>query len=463
MRASSSFHAVDARESLSCHALVCEIFARAIRAALGISTLMSRRDVSPKQFATRLGLFYGALFVVYGMHVPYMPVWLDWRGLSASEISTIMAAPLFLRVLLTPGVALIADRNGTHRGLLIGLAWLSLVLVLGLSQAETFWPILMLAVALVICNSTIMPLTETLAVSGVRAAGLDYGRMRLWGSLSFIAASFAGGMAVAAYGGGVGVWLIAIGCLVTAIAAHMLPSPMAGAVRSARLDVPIWKAAEPRALLAQPAFVMFLLAAGGVPAAHATFMTFGTLIWQSQGLSGTWIGALWAIGVFAEVALFAVSGVLVQRFGVPRLLVLAISASIFRWVVMAMEPGLPVLIPLQMLHGVTYGVSHIAAMHFVHQAVPAHAAGSAQALYSTVATGLAMGFATLLAGWLYTVGGAKSYLAMAVVSVLALMAALRLQHIWHGGLLIAETVADAPATIDNVVVADLAPEPRIGG
>ena len=431
---------------------------------------MPARDASPKQFATRLAVFYGALFVVYGMHVPYMPVWLDWRGLSASEISTIMAAPLFLRVLLTPGVALIADRNGTHRSLLIALAWLSLVLVVGLSQAETFWPILMLAVALVICNSTIMPLTETLAVSGVRSAGLDYGRMRLWGSLSFIAASFAGGIAIAAYGGGAGVWLVAMGCVLTAVAAHVLPSPMSGemsgatsgSARTARVDVPIWQASEPRALIAQPAFVMFLLAAGGVPAAHATFMTFGTLIWHGQGLSGTWIGALWAIGVFAEVALFAISSVLVQRFGVTRLLVLAISASIFRWVVMAMEPGLPVLVPLQMLHGVTYGISHIAAMHFIHQAVPAHASGSAQALYSTVATGLAMGLATLLAGWLYSVGGAQSYLAMAAVSVLALLAALRLQQLWHGGHLIAETGADVGAT-DDVVVADLAPEPRIGG
>ena len=38
-----------------------------------------------------------------------------------------------------------------------------------------------------------MPLTETVAMTGVKAAGLDYGRMRLWGSLSFIAASVCGG------------------------------------------------------------------------------------------------------------------------------------------------------------------------------------------------------------------------------------------------------------------------------
>ena len=169
-------------------------------------------------FTLRVATFYGALFVCYGMHVPYTPVWLDWRGLSAAEISIVMAAPFFVRLVITPAVALAADRRGNHRQLLIGLAWASLVIALALSQAATFWPILALAVALIVCNSTIMPLTETVAVAGVRRAGLDYGRMRLWGSLSFVAASFAGGIAVAHSGGGAGVWLVAIGCLLTVAA-----------------------------------------------------------------------------------------------------------------------------------------------------------------------------------------------------------------------------------------------------
>ena len=58
-----------------------------------------------------------------------------------------------------------------------------------LSQARGFWPILACTLVFALAWTTIMPLTETVAMSGVKAAGLDYGRMRLWGSLSFIAAS----------------------------------------------------------------------------------------------------------------------------------------------------------------------------------------------------------------------------------------------------------------------------------
>lgn len=412
---------------------------------------------SPEAVGVRIAAFYGALFVVYGMHVPYMPVWLDWRGLTAGQISIVLAAPLFLRVLVTPLAAVAADRSGAHRAMLIALAWASLVVCLVLSQASSFWLILPLAVALVICNSTIMPLTETIAVAGVRSAGLDYGRMRLWGSLTFVAASFAGGLAVERYGGGAGVWLVAIGCALTVIAAYALPKPeRPPAMASA---IPIWRAPEPAALFANPAFRAFLIAAGGAQAAHATFLGFGVLIWREQGLSGAWIGALWAIGVFVEVAVFAISGKLVARFGVSKLLIAAAGASILRWLAMALQPELFWLVPLQALHGVTYGASHIAAIHFIHAAAPTRVAATAQALYATVAAGLAMGSATLIAGWLYAPSGAHAYVAMAGVACIALLGALRLKTLWSGERLLPEDASGAATASEPT----LAPEPAIGG
>ena len=395
---------------------------------------MAETQTAAQSYGFRIALFYGALFVVYGMHVPFTPVWLDWRGLSAGEISTIMAAPFFLRLLVTPAVALAADRHGNHRQVLIALAWASLLLVLVLTQGKSFWPILLLVMPLVICFATIMPLTETIAVMGVRRAGLDYGRMRLWGSLTFIVASFCGGLIVQQTGAGIGIWLVALGCLLTLLAAHFLPHIATGHDASAH-TAPFWQAAEPRRLLSSPVFVAFLLAAGLAQAAHATLLTFGTLIWQHQGLSPAWSGALWAIGVLAEVGLFAISGPLIARFGAVNLLILAAFVSVLRWAAMAIDPPLAFLVPLQLLHAMTYGGSHVAAIHFMHQAVPRSGSGSAQALYATVASGIAMGVSTLIAGRLYASYGGGSYAGMAVISLLALMAALRLRALWNGGAL----------------------------
>lgn len=393
-------------------------------------------------FALPVALFYGALFVVYGMYVPFMPVWLEWKGLTAGEISTVIAAPLFVRALVTPAVAVAVDRDGTHRRYLIGLAWAALAFALVLATLQSYAAILVFAVLLMVSNSTIMPLIDTVAVQGTKARGLDYGRLRLWGSLSFVAASFAGGVAITEFGGGAGIGLIAFGCLLTLLAAYLVPKQ--NVKRAVAADIhpqPVWKIAEPRALLAQREFRLFLIAAGLAQAGHAAFFTFGTIIWQKQGLSAAWCGTLWAIGVFAEVLLFAFSARVAEKFGAVQLIAIAAAASIVRWLALAAEPSLLLLLPLQLLHGVTYGASHIGAMNFIHDAVPHDKAASAQALYATVSAGVAMGVATLIAGYVYAEAGAIAYIAMAVIAAIALAAALRLMRYWDGNLLAAQQAA----------------------
>lgn len=392
----------------------------------------SAETAKPRSGAAALALFYGALFVVYGTHVPYMPVWLDWKGLSAAEISAVMAAPFFVRLLVTPLVALHADRQGAHRRTLIILAVLALGLVLALSQMRAFWPILVLTVALIVSNATMMPLTETVAVQLMRQQGLDYGRMRLWGSLSFVVASFLGGMAIEKFGGGAGIWLIATGCALTVAAAPLLPRADTHVDDVDTVATPLWQASELRVLLGDRVFRIFLLAAGLTMAAHATFLTFGTLLWQKQGYSGGVIGGLWAIGVAVEVLLFSMSGLLAARFGPARLLAAGAFASLVRWFAMSFDPPLAVLVPLTALHGITYGATHIGAIHFIHAAVPKHAMGTAQALYATVAAGVAMGAATLIGGWIYARAGGLSYLAMTLIAVAAAVFAWRLLSIWDG-------------------------------
>jgi PPP family 3-phenylpropionic acid transporter len=123
------------------------------------------------------------------------------------------------------------------------------------------------------------------------------------------------------------------------------------------------------------------------------------------------------------------------------LIAIGAVASIVRWLSLAAEPSLGLLVPLQLLHGVTYGASHIGAMHFIHDAIPHDKSASAQALYATVSAGVAMGAATLIAGSIYDWGGALSYVAMAGIATISLVAALRLIQVWNGAVL-----AENPAT-----------------
>jgi PPP family 3-phenylpropionic acid transporter len=368
---------------------------------------MSDADAAERErrsFATRVSLLFAAIFTVAGTSMPYLPVWLDWTGLGAREIAIVTAAPLFVRVAVTPVIAVAADQAGDHRRFLIGLAWAGLAALLLLSQARGFWQILTCALLFALAWTTVMPLTETVAMSGVKTAGLDYGRMRLWGSLSFIAASLGGGWVVEGLGPSSAIWLVVFGMALTTCAAHGLAAP----IGLGRLG-----------------------AAKGMPrldSAHAVLNTFGVLHWRSLGLSAGWCGALWAISIVSEVALFAYSRAVLVRISPVGLITVAAGAALLRWTVMGFDPPLALLLPLQTLHGVTFGATHLGAIHFMGRTVPEGQAGTAQALYASVTSGIAMGGAMLLAGPLYAAYAGHAYWAMAVLAAVGLSASLVLRR-----------------------------------
>jgi MFS transporter, PPP family, 3-phenylpropionic acid transporter len=50
--------------------------------------------------AWRLGFLYAAVFLVGGCYLPYLPVWLHWRELTADQIAVLLATPPFARIVL---------------------------------------------------------------------------------------------------------------------------------------------------------------------------------------------------------------------------------------------------------------------------------------------------------------------------------------------------------------------------
>jgi MFS transporter, PPP family, 3-phenylpropionic acid transporter len=379
-------------------------------------------------FAGRVSMLFAAIFVVAGTNLPYLPIWLDWAGLSAREIAVITAAPLLVRVGVTPVIGFAADRAGDHRRFLIALSWAGLIALVALAQSRGFWPILVCTLFFALAWTTIMPLTETVAMGGVRAAGLDYGRMRLWGSLSFIAATIVGGWVVERLGPPSAIWLVVAGGALTTLAAHALAPPIGLGRLKAATSPPQLALGDALRLLRSRTFLLFLLAVGATQAAHAMFYTFGTLHWRTLGLSAGWAGALWAISVVAEIGLFAFSREVFQRMGAPALIVLGAGAAVVRWLAMGFDPPLALLLPLQVLHALTFGAAHLGAMHYIGQVVPETQAGTAQSLYASVTGGIAMGGAMLMSGPLYAAYAGRGYWAMAAIAAIGLAAVLVLRQ-----------------------------------
>lgn len=386
--------------------------------------------------AWRLGLLYAALFLVVGCYLPYLPVWLHWRNLDADQIAVLLATPLFTRILFTPVISFAADRVGGRRTILIVLAWGSLLSFLLLWAAGGFWQMLLATVLLAINWTTIMPLVETVAVTGIRTGALDYGRVRLWGSLSFIVASLGTGVIIGRVGPGAVLPLLVAATVLLIFGAHLLPREFAGKGSAAPALLRGLKLKDAFDLVRAPLFLWFLLAASLIQASHALYYSFGTLNWRAQGIPDGAIGMLWSVGVVAEVALFAVSGRVIAYCGTARLLMLAGAAATLRWGVMALDPPLWPTALLQILHAMSFGAAHLAAIHFLTHAVPEDRAATAQGVYAAIVAGLALGTVTLASGPLYRAFAGEAYAAMAVLALIGSACAFVLMRRWRGGLVV---------------------------
>jgi PPP family 3-phenylpropionic acid transporter len=397
---------------------------------------LANHATSSPSLAWRLGFLYAALFLVIGCYLPYMPVWLSWRTLSADHIAILLATPLYIRIVFTPVISFLADLLGNRRGIVIALAWGSLGSFALLWVSDGFWQ-MMLAIALLAVNwTTIMPLVETIAISGIRKSGLDYGRVRLWGSLTFIGASLAAGIVIQFRDAGTVLPMLMTATALLIFAAYLVPRD----VEPKRQGSPVrrLRLRHAFALARAPLFLLFLLAAAMIQGSHALLYAFGSLHWRAQGFSGGTIGALWSIGVIAEVALFAVSGRLVSYVGSTRLMVLAGGAAVVRWAVLALDPPLLATGLVQTLHALSFGATHLAAIHFLTHAVPEDRSATAQGLYAAVVAGLVLGSVTIACGPLYEAYGGQAYAAMVLLAGIGTAAAALLGCHWQGGLVVGD-------------------------
>jgi MFS transporter, PPP family, 3-phenylpropionic acid transporter len=115
------------------------------------------------------------------------------------------------------------------------------------------------------------------------------------------------------------------------LGAHLLPRELADRAPLAASGLRRLKLADAFELVRAPLFLLFLLAASMVQASHAFYYSFGSLHWRAQGIPDGVIGALWSVGVVAEIALFAASGRVIASIGTTRLLMLAGLAATLRW------------------------------------------------------------------------------------------------------------------------------------
>ena len=358
----------------------------------------------------RLAIFYAALFVLPGIQMPFFPVWLKAKEVEPETIGIVLAAPIIARLLAVPVFMREADRRDAVRaGLIVcGVAAAAGYTLVGLSAGAV---LILVAYALTsLATTPQMPLAETYALKELTVRRRSYGPVRLWGSFAFIAGNFVAGFAADLIPAHDLIWLIVAASVLIALAALALP-PM-----TPRTVEPGAPAPVRQKLLRDRPFVAVIAAASLIQASHAMYYGFSAVQWSAAGFDGVVIAALWALGVAAEIVLFALQSRLPPFFEPTILLLAGACGGLLRWVGMAFDPPALVLAGLQLLHALSFGATHLGALMFLARHAPPAQAATAQG-YLAMASGLAMAAAMALSGVLYRDFGSAAYTGMALTTI----------------------------------------------
>ncbi|MCV6600235.1 MAG: MFS transporter [Cohaesibacter sp.] len=369
-------------------------------------------------YSWRMAVFFGGIFIPFGIYIPYFSLWLKNLGLDAQSISLVLTIPLITRVVFTPFMGGLADKLGDRRLTLRLYTFLYLCSFAAILLSDQLVWIILVMIVSNLFQSAITPVTDSLAMAGARRFDLDYGHMRLWGSAAFIFSNLAGGAIIAQYSASTIIWMIVFGNCLQALLSVLLPADprLQDGKRLAKAPAFQWQDLKQ---FRQSGFWLILLVPSLLQASHSLLYGFGSIFWSERGIAETQIGFLWASSVLFEILFFTLAKRFSHWLTWSRLLTIGALGACIRWALFPQELAVEGYFLLQSLHAASFAASHLGIMFFLSDLVEDTLSGTAQSLY-TMLTGLLMAGATMLSGQLYSQWQGNAFYLMMTISLLAL-------------------------------------------
>lgn len=363
---------------------------------------------SGRRFAVGVGLFYATTLGIIGVYLPFFPVWLKAIGIEAGWIGIITALPSLSRFTVLPFITALAERLQMLRGAIVALAIATVAGFSIVGQLRDPFAIVIVFAVTACVWTPLGPMTDGFTLKGVTRYGLNYGPLRLWGSAAFVVVAMISGLLADAIAAPHLIWVIVGVTALSALASLGLQPLDAPPAASGTPLIPA------KALLRQPAFLAIIATAALVQGSHAAYYSFASITWQDAGLDGTTIAVLWSLGVIAEIVIFALS----PRFQWSPVILVMIGAAgaALRWIITAQEPPIGVLGVVQLMHGLSYGMTHLGTVGLMVRSVPHHVLASAQG-YLVASIGIVTSVTMMLSGLIYAQVGQGVYYVMAAMAV----------------------------------------------
>ena len=355
--------------------------------------------------AAALSSFYLTYYAALGAFTPYWSVFLEHRGQDAAAISVLMSLWYGTRIFAPSSWGWLVSRSSQPiRWLHIGCA-LTVLSFLPFVVPMGFAGLFCAMVVFCFTYNAVMPQFEALTLSHLAGRSEQYGRIRVWGSIGFIAIVALFGEVFDYVSMAQLPWLMLPLFVVMCASSFFNRYGPAHITREADAssDMPAL-----RAVLRRREVIVFLLMALLTQMSFGPLYTFFSLYLEQHDYRPSTLGMYWALGVTVEIAVFSLAARIFARWDARTVLLAALGSAVLRWIVTALFPQHAWIIALaQLTHSLNFAAFFAACMQYMARYFPGRLAGHGQGVYYGFSSGLGGVLGALIAGQAWRLGGGE--------------------------------------------------------
>eukprot|EP00879_Flechtneria_rotunda_P022677 GHRR01023949.1.p1 GENE.GHRR01023949.1~~GHRR01023949.1.p1 ORF type:complete len:444 (+),score=160.72 GHRR01023949.1:257-1588(+) len=361
---------------------------------------------------------------------PYISVYLASRGMSPAQIGLLAALRPWLSAPLSLTASAAADKHKLHAQLLLASAATAAVMRSSLPLTDSVNMLFAVYLMAELSGAPVGVLSDSTVLSNCKDQG-DYGSIRQWGSIGYGLASLPAGLLIARSGLHLAFLVYGLASLpLLHIASQMRYKYNANEMsntdskdgsgmqqhsdRQAVSSAAVTAAAsvEPqqgataasasvKSMLSQPVVLAFLWKCLLMGFGMGIMSTYEFLWLKQLGAPETLMGMAIAVSICTEVPAFTMQGAMLKRVSPPILLDIVLAATALRLFCYAGLPavGTPwAVLPVELLHGITFGVGWGTATVYSARIAPQHLAATMQGLFQATYAGVGAGLGGLAGG-----------------------------------------------------------------
>ena len=365
----------------------------------------------------RLSSFYFFYFATLGAFLPFWSLYLKQTGFAADQIGELTAMLVATKIIAPYFFSWLADKTGRSLGLIRFMSLLAVLFFSGFLYRSDYQWIAAVTVAFSFFWNATLPQFEAATMLHLRSEPQRYSRIRLWGSVGFIAAVLGIGRFFDYFPITYLPWIIS--GLLTLNWLVALITPEVVVMHTNKVAHNIFS------VLFKPQMLAFFLVYLLLQVAHGPYYVFYSVYLQQHHYTTTMTGELWALGVVAEIFVFIWIHGLFGRFSLRTLLLSSLTLSVLRWLMIAYGVDrLLVIMFAQLLHAASFGVAHVVAIQFIHRYFGAGHQSKGQAFYSSLSFGAGGMLGSFFSGYFWDLlGGETVFVIAALASGFALLIA----------------------------------------